>query len=86
MYNSYYIKIRCSVKILHVYTAVLFRVVTVTPSFQMAKFQPPVVKIMSLKKGERSIVFTNQACALKQWRDFAAERKARQEETNGQFI
>ncbi len=49
-------------------------VVTMTPSFQMAKFQPPVVKIMSLKKGDRCTVFTNQLWILKQWRGLAPER------------
>lgn len=35
-------------------------VVTITSSFQMAKFESPVVKIMSFRKGERCTVFTNQ--------------------------
>lgn len=35
-------------------------VVTMTSSFQMAKCQPPVVKIMSLRKGDRCAVFTIQ--------------------------
>ena len=42
--------------------------VTMTPSCQMANFQPPVVKITSLKKGDRGTVFTNQLWMLKQLR------------------